>query len=71
MTDHADTIRRTYVLSVGEQVWSRGAPEYHGRVTEVKGTKRRRYMVRWDGYDHDSGEYGITEFFIRASAVRL
>lgn len=57
-------------LAVGQRVWSKKAPEFRGRVTAVKGDRRKRYMVRWDGFDHDSGEYGISEFLIEAKAVR-
>jgi len=56
-------------LKLGQRVWSKKAP-VRGRVTAVKGESRKRYMVRWDGFDHDSGEYGISEFLIEAKSVR-
>lgn len=58
---------RMGILAVGQRVWYKRSPMvYRGRVTAVKGEKRKRYMVRWDGYEHDSGEYGISEFLIEA-----
>jgi len=57
-------------LKLGQRVWSKKAPEFRGRVTAVKGESRKRYMVRWDGFDHDSGEYGISHFLIEAKLVR-
>lgn len=53
-----------YTLRVGQRVWWKHNPEFQGRITEVKGKSRKRYMVRWSIYDHDSGEYGISDFLI-------
>jgi hypothetical protein len=68
LINHDQTAAST--LRVGDRVWWKHAPEYRGRVTQVKGERRKRYMVRWDAYEHDSGEYGISEFLIEARLRR-
>ena len=54
------------VLRVGQRVWWKRNPMFLGRITSVRGERRKRYMVKWDAWDNESGEYGISEFLVEA-----